>query len=426
MYNRPREGSKLTGIINGDTSVLLAGQPREGFSPVLVQVTFVTAFACDRKNIELPDGFTADNGGEMAPAPNNLVQTTPGWVLTSDLRVEGDTAHSYYPLILYTRPQRNAEAIGLIPAAKPLWVMSQPLGEFTPVRVSSKVVISPQSRDFSKGQEPGTYGQARIGLHASADPAISEAELQEFAQLKPGIIKVLSFHSGEDIKRLAAAHPDASWIVRAFLDFGGRKISPEKFLQDTLKDVKRALDALSGKQVVVELHNEPNIEAEGLFSNWSDGAGFANWFLDVLTRYRKALPGTQFIYPGLSPGSSVSGKKADHIQFIESSRPAVEAADGLGIHLYWSRIYPQSRALDVLDDYIARFRNTPIWITEASNNKDGVTAVNKAQEYLQFWHELQSRPIVQGVTYFVASASNPTFAQEVWLGRGISKIIGAR
>jgi hypothetical protein len=84
------------------------------------------------------------------------------------------------------------------------------------------------------------------------------------------------------------------------------------------------------------------------------------------------------------------------------------------------------QALKILDDTISRFRNTPIWVTEASNNKGGTTSAAKAQQYLTFWKELQKRPIVEGVTYFVASASNPDFQDEVFVGRGMSRIIGAR
>ena len=87
---------------------------------------------------------------------------------------------------------------------------------------------------------------------------------------------------------------------------------------------------------------------------------------------------------------------------------------------------PMDQALKVLDDTISRFRNTPIYVTEASNNKSGTTASAKAHQYLAFWKELQQRPIVEGVTYFVASASNPDFKEEVFLGRGMSRIIGAR
>ena len=118
--------------------------------------------------------------------------------------------------------------------------------------------------------------------------------------------------------------------------------------------------------------------------------------------------------------------KQDHVQFIEAGRRAVEAADGLGVHIYWSHVYPMEWALNVLDDYISRFRYKPIWITEASNNKAGTTVYQKGRQYLKFWEELQKRPTVQGVTYFVASASNPEFKEEIWVGRSIGKIVGRR
>ena len=50
--------------------------------------------------------------------------------------------------------------------------------------------------------DPPALGNCRIGLHASADPGISDAEIEEFLNLRPGIIKVLSFHSDTAIRRL--------------------------------------------------------------------------------------------------------------------------------------------------------------------------------------------------------------------------------
>jgi hypothetical protein len=278
--------------------------------------------------------------------------------------------------------------------------------------------------------EPIPLGSAKIGLHASADPFITDAEVEEFGKMRPGMIKVLSFHNPQAIQKLVNNHPNASWVVRAFLDFrqqsSVRNISPGQFFDDTISDVRRTLNIIGNKDVVIELHNEPNLVPEGLTGAWSDGASFATWWIDVLNRYRQALPGKKFIYPGLSPGADVTGIKQDHIRFIEASRAAVEAADGLGIHTYWSNVYPMSRALDVLDDYISRFRFKPIWITEASNNKSGTTSFRKAQQYLDFWQEIQKRPTVMGVTYFVASATDPNFAEEVWVGQGIASRIGQR
>jgi hypothetical protein len=160
-------------------------------------------------------------------------------------------------------------------------------------------------------------------------------------------------------------------------------------------------------------------------SSWKNGREFCDWWLELLGKYRQALPGYRFIYPGLSPGPSVGGLKQDHVEFIESSRPAVHQADGLGVHIYWSNVYPMSTALAVLDDYITRFRGVPIWVTEASNNKGG-NPRDKAREYIKFWSELQKRPTVQGVTFFVASASNPLFGEEIWVTRGIGAAVGAR
>src|SRR5439155_14609218 len=128
---------------------------------------------------------------------------------------------------------------------------------------------------------------------ASADPNIAEVEFEEFLNLRPGIIKVLSFHSEAAIRRLAASIPAASFVVRAFLDFGGRTIGPEQFVNDTLGDVKRALGALAGRDVVVELHNEPNVNAEGLGQSWRDGASFATWWLEWLRRYPAGRPGVR-------------------------------------------------------------------------------------------------------------------------------------
>lgn len=283
--------------------------------------------------------------------------------------------------------------------------------------------------DASLGQQsppPPPAGTARLGLHASADPGnLTEAEFAEFRDTRPGVIKVLSAHAGPSIARLVAEHPGAAVIVRAFLDFGGRNISPAQFYGDTIVDLERALGAIgAGRPVIIELHNEPNLTDEGLGSSWANGADFAAWWIATLTLFKQRLPGRRFMYPGLSPGPSISGIRLDHKQFIEASRSAVNAADALGIHLYWGDNDPMSNAIATLDDYRARFPGKEIWITEASNKASGITAAQQAGSYVQFWRAVGGR--AAGITFFVASASDPTFAREVWVGRGIGKVVGGR
>jgi hypothetical protein len=122
----------------------------------------------------------------------------------------------------------------------------------------------------------------------------------------------------------------------------------------------------------------------------------------------------------------VIGVKQDHIQFLEASRAAVEAADGIGVHLYWSAFQPMAQALTDLDDIISRFRSRQLWITEASYNRGEATSGQVAKDYLRFWRELQARPVVKGVTFFVASASDPAFANQVWVGRDLGRLVGRR
>lgn len=430
-----RTGQKVALFPEGAVGIIV-GQPSGEYTPVRVSRGRLQDIPAQLPQVQQPEPLPGD---EPPEPPKPIPDTTPGWAFTAALDIAGGMATAgQYGINLRNAPRRDAKNVGFVPGGASVLVTGAAQGEYTPVRVDDDVLQPPfGTTPISPGAgeqpdpEPPVLGHAKIGLHASADPGISDAEIKAFKQMRPGVIKVLSFHDPDGVRKLVENHPDVHWVVRAFLDFrspsGPRNISPSQFLNDTINDVRRTLDIIGpSDRVVVELHNEPNLVPEGMGGAWSDGAGFATWFLEVLRLYRQAIPGMRFIYPGLSPGHAVRGIKEDHVHFIEASRAAVEAADGLAIHTYWSNVYSIERAIDVLDDYISRFRFTPIWVTEASNNKGGTPSYRKAQEYLDFWHALQKRPTVQGVTYFVASASNPDFAEEVWVGKGIAGRVGRR
>lgn len=433
LRNKPSRMAQNIGLLKEGAKAVVVGVTVGEYTPVMAKPADVSQRPPVIPPIVQPTPLP--EGTPLPPAPPPIHDTTPGWAFTGQINISGGMALAgQFGINLRDAPRRDAHNIGFVPAEASMLVTGPPQGEYTPVRVDDSLLKAsfstttvtdttkvPEKRD----PEPQPLGHAKIGLHASADPDIRTQEIEEFKAMRPGMIKVLSFHNPDGVRELASHFPDASWIVRTFLDFGGRNISPQQFLNDTLSDTRRTLDLLPGKDVVIELHNEANLIMEGLGASWQDGAGFAQWWLELLALYREALPGYRFIYPGLSPGSAVSGVKHDHVQFLEASRRAVEAADGLGIHLYWSQVAPVSMALGVLDDYISRFRFKPIWVTEASNNKEGAPSV-KGRQYLAFWNELQKRPTVQGVTFFVASASNPQFAEEVWVGRDIGRIVGRR
>ena len=425
LRSAPLRDSALVGKVQWGFLATIIGPSINGYAPIYVYVRDVLDRREDvavQEPRQWPDG---------AKEPVDESRVLRGWVLTSQITIEYLTAVvGREGTNIRNAPKRNAKLLAYAPLGVSMRILGPPTGEYTPVLANKEdiqeITVEEEPEEPLPDPDPLPLGQAGIGLHASADPDITEAEITEFALFRPSIIKVLSFHNPAGLRRLVSDHPDVGWVVRAFLDFGGRSLNPQRFFNDTISDMERTLAILQGKDVVIELHNEPNVTAEGLGSSWQDGAEFSRWWLRLLRLYRYAFPDYRFIFPGLSPGPGAIGTKDDHVRFLESCREAIAAADGLGVHVYWSAYYPMKNALAVLDDVVNRFQDKPIWVTEASNNKNGTSATSKAYEYLGFWKELQQRPTVEGVTYFVASAINPAFKEEVFVGRGMARIIGAR
>lgn len=288
-------------------------------------------------------------------------------------------------------------------------------------------VVDPKPLIIFGSPVPPPTGSVQFGLHATADSVVAPTEPQAFSTARIELVKVLSNIAPQSVTALRQAVPNAKWIIRAFLDFGGRRITPQQFVTDTVSDVQRTISTtgLPASQIVIELHNEPNLVAEGLTSSWANGVEFSTWLLTVLALYRSQLPGVTFAFPGLSPGASIVGVRQDHKQFADQAAAAIAACEFLGVHSYWSNIYPMSTTLSETVDWFSKF-SKPMYVTEASNN-DGVTAPNqKGLEYITFYNALKSRPLVRGVTYFVASATNPLFAKEVWVGTDIPNVVATR
>lgn len=260
-------------------------------------------------------------------------------------------------------------------------------------------------------------GAGRLGIHLSADPGGFGEDRGKAADMAPDVIKYMSAHDPNYLNPIIADHPAALYVMRLFLHWGGRSISPAQFVQWTETDARRNWALVDGRERLIEIHNEPNLTAEGLGYSWADGAEFNAWYLDVLGRYRAIFPGARFLFPGLSPGGAVPGIKADSWRFIEACRPAIEASDGLACHVYWATQagWPMSRALDELVQYRQMFGNKPLYVTEFANNRGGIEPAAKAVEYINFATEARLRG-VEAMTAFVLSASDQTW---LWPPAGI-------
>ncbi len=354
----------------------------------------------------------------IPPAGTQLMQ---GWLYSTNMLIGTDwEAVGSGNLNLRSQPNSTSTKLGVVPSNSYIEVINPTVNNGY---VFCKAYAIPES--------PPTTFNTLFGLHGSSDPILATGELNVFQTARIELVKVLSNLNADNITQLAGALPNAKWIIRAFLDIGGRVITPQQFHNDTIGDVQRTFGRLGGKEVFIELHNEPNLTQENPLGGFPDGSKLNTWLLQLLQLYRNTLPNIKFLYPGLSPGPTIPNIRLDHKVFLDQTGPAIEAFDFLGVHTYWAVDYPMSSALTVVDEYRIRFPTKGIYITEASNNKIlGLTPTQKGTEYLSFWNQLKTRG-VKGVTYFIASSSNPAWSWnggsgEVWLGTTIPQTVSQR
>jgi hypothetical protein len=181
-----------------------------------------------------------------------------------------------------------------------------------------------------------------------------------------------------------------------------------------------------------EVHNEPNLQAEGWVHSWADGREFGRWMTDVINRLKGKFPEAKFGYPGLSPGGNVSGQRMDSWAFLQQGDDAARAADFMCCHCYWlddGGMLANDGGL-VYEEYRRRYPNKLLFITEFSNPSHSVDPRTKGQQYVNYYRRLRNVPGLGAAFSFVLSASSG-FPQEAWrLENGtitdIPKLVGQR
>lgn len=420
LLQNPSAASPIIGLVKGFATVLIVDEPEDGYVPIhvaaddLLNADGEVAIAKPPHN---PIGVTP-----IAP-PKPIHDTTPGWVLSTEVgSIDGEGFVSAFGATLRNQPRRDAATLGFVPPNGNVIILGEQQGEFTPIRVDDTLLRPPQPEPI----DPVPRGNARFGLFVSAESQIPPTAIEQCRAARPTLIGLLATTEPDAVSSLASQHTDAQFVVRATMPFGAAAVSAEQFASETLPDVQRTLALLDGRDVVVEMHRQPNVTTQGWGASWRNGGEFAVWLNEVIVRYRNALSGATLIYPGLSPGASIRGLRQDHIEFLEASRSAVKAADGLGMQLHWSDALSLGQALRLLDDGLTRFRDVPVWVTEAVNNSRTIRSNHRANQYLDAWRQMQDRPSVRGVVFYVVHAIDPALRHIVWNGTDIGPIVGRR
>jgi hypothetical protein len=118
--------------------------------------------------------------------------------------------------------------------------------------------------------------------------------------------------------------------------------SPQEFYQATRTPIAQfvaALGSVQDNQIMIALHNEPNLRDEGCFTAWQDGKGFNDWYKQLFQLYRAEFPRAKLGFPALSPGEDTmhNGQphRIDENKFLAGCAEAIEMSDWIGVHYYW-------------------------------------------------------------------------------------------
>ena len=152
---------------------------------------------------------------------------------------------------------------------------------------------------------------------------------------------------------IAAYEPNQQFVIGQLRDAGVERfiiracvtsranLESMAFINATLPILEQYAAALGGTQdMMIALHNEPNLVSEGWGVQkddgfWTDGKGFATWFRVIADVYRREFFGCKIGFPAMSPGAALMNARMEEGAFIAGAADAIRDADWIGVHCYW-------------------------------------------------------------------------------------------
>lgn len=290
------------------------------------------------------------------------------------------------------------------------------------VEVTAKTLIYPEIEIPAPEFYPHpTWTPALVGVHGSADgnwgnPMSTFNDLEIAKKAKVEAWKFLSNENADSVDELRNYNSDIFIMVRLFAH--KEDLSIDTFMERIVPQVS----SFYNKGIRhFEVHNEPNLQIEGMWSQWHNGGEFADWFSQICQRLRGQFAGILLGFPGLSPGHSIPDMRYDAIEFLLEAEQAQTSADWIGAHCYWEN---ESDMISKSGGMWYKRLNTdkPILITEFSNPSPNVSKDTKAIQYVSYYDILEG---VHSAYSFVSSASSG-FDNEIWAGSSIPETVGLR
>ena len=386
----------------------------------------------------LVPGKTAAEVARWGAAVTEYAAQFPGLYISPDW---AEAAKEQYERITLVNPDAWPEELWLAIKQNPRPIVVEPIIAPTPevlaetlhTRTESNLRFGFESQ-FDWGQQ-WPYAVGLIGLHGRGDGEMQGGDFDLVRRARLEAVKLTSHATGTTVKALKAINPNMFIIVRPIMSFdeGGRarNISPEDFVGGTAADMQRIFEA-DPTINYIEVHNEPNLNIEGLGGAWNNGREFAAWYDRVVQLYKERWPFKKYGFPGLSPGPINNQRLIDYKQFLSDAALSAARADWVAVHGYWSS---EREMTDSNGGFTWRtvrqfFPDKLLIITEFGNPLESKPVV--AEQYARYYGMLRHVPGLGGAFAYISSISDRReSARWAWRDEdgkdlGIADVIGSR
>lgn len=277
----------------------------------------------------------------------------------------------------------------------------------------TQLMVWPESSGKKSLPRPAwSAGRCLIGVHGRVDGPLEEGDLRLIQRARLEAVKFRLSEPNQTIDRLRSLRPSMLFVARIQVDLSGKPVAPPSFVAAVLSDAER----LYQKGVrYFEMPTAPNLQVEGWQRSWRDGAEYTDWFCAAVAELKERLPEAKLGFPGLSPGGSLSGWRADEWQFLEAADEAASAADWVGVICQWQ----DARGLHSLSGGLRyhlmreRYPDKLLFITECFNPASDVSADEKARQYRDFFRAVREEPGL-GAAFVHPLAARRGFETVAW------------
>jgi hypothetical protein len=263
--------------------------------------------------------------------------------------------------------------------------------------------------------EPGDawpYDQALVGVVARQGGPMEDADWEVIRAARVGALKMTTGHPSEDITRVRQIKRDILIVVQLSADLSGAPVSAARFADIVDNHIWRFY---SQGVRYFEVHDSPNLTAQGFGTSWQNGREFGQWFLEVIGLLRPQFPEGRFGWPALYPGPSISGIRFDDEAFLQGAEGSIRHADWIGCRCYWrseADLFSVDGGLSYRR-YLDEWADKLLLISGFSNPSPDVGLHQKGSQYLQYYRHLQSEPGV-GAAFAESISSAAGTVNHVW------------